>query len=79
MEADSEETSDRANLLDLSDIQSPVLDLQLEDIDAPESIDEPSVYADIVDGDLSDNFWQGPYVQYLLILPYQRILNYKLY
>lgn len=80
MDIDTEDNSDRADLLNLSNIQSLVLDSILEDVDIPESIDEPNVCGGIVDGDLSDNSWQGIYIEYLLhkILPENMKLQAKL-
>lgn len=56
MDVQEEETYERAEVVDLSDIQLPVPGTQLEDIHAL------GVHTDIVEVDFSEDSWQKPYM-----------------
>lgn len=66
MEVDGEESSNLGDLLDLSDIQPPVIYSHPKYVDAIKSIDELRVCVDILEGDLSRDSCQGLYIEYLL-------------
>lgn len=66
MDVETNENFKQVGVLDLSDVQPYVPTSQPKYVYVPESIVEPIVYTNIVEANVSQDYWQGPYIDYLL-------------